>query len=95
MKHATSLFAIAAMTALSMTGVKADDLRDRQVAACSGDAMRLCSDAIPDEAKVTSCMMARKPDLSAGCRALFIDASTGDNSAPKASRVSRQSASVR
>ncbi len=95
MRHAASFFALAAMAALSATGVKADDLRDRQVAACSGDAMRLCSDAIPDEAKVSSCMMARKLDLSAGCRALFVDVSTGDTSTQKASRVSRESASVR
>jgi hypothetical protein len=37
--------------------------------ACTPDAMRLCSDFIPDVAKVTHCMMAKRGQLSAACRA--------------------------
>jgi hypothetical protein len=36
--------------------------------ACTPDAMRLCSDFIPDVAKVTHCMMAKRGQLSAACR---------------------------
>ena len=35
---------------------------------CAGDAQRLCSDAIPDRAKVASCLFKNKPQLSAACR---------------------------
>jgi hypothetical protein len=36
--------------------------------ACTPDAMRLCNDFIPDEAKVKTCMMAKRRELSVGCR---------------------------
>ncbi len=42
-----------------------------QQQACSSDAFRLCSAEIPDVDRVTACMMARKSQLSPGCRAQF------------------------
>lgn len=36
--------------------------------ACTPDAMRLCSDAIPDVPKVTACMKAKYSQLSEPCR---------------------------
>ena len=39
--------------------------------ACTGDAFRLCSDYIPDATAVRACMIAKKPQLSEGCRATF------------------------
>jgi hypothetical protein len=36
--------------------------------ACTPDAMRLCNEFIPDVAKVTSCMMAKRSQLSEACR---------------------------
>ena len=36
--------------------------------ACTPDAMRLCSDVIPDVPRVTACMKAKSAQLSAGCR---------------------------
>ena len=36
--------------------------------ACTPDAMRLCSDVIPDVAKVTACMKAKSAQLSPACR---------------------------
>jgi hypothetical protein len=42
-----------------------------QQQACTGDAFRLCGDAIPDVDRVTVCMIARKAHLSPGCRAHF------------------------
>ena len=35
--------------------------------ACTPDAMRLCSDVIPDVAKVTACMKAKSSQVSAAC----------------------------
>ena len=42
-----------------------------QQQACTGDAFRLCSDAIPDVDRVTVCMIRRKSELSPGCRVHF------------------------
>jgi hypothetical protein len=42
-----------------------------QEQACTGDAFRLCSAEIPDVARVTACMAAKKSQLSPGCRAQF------------------------
>jgi len=36
--------------------------------ACTPDAMRLCSDVIPDVARVTACMKAKSAQLSPACR---------------------------
>jgi len=35
---------------------------------CVSDALRLCNDYVPDEAKITRCMMAKRRQLSAPCR---------------------------
>jgi hypothetical protein len=36
--------------------------------ACAPDAMRLCSDFIPDVPKITKCMIAKRSQLSEACR---------------------------
>jgi hypothetical protein len=36
--------------------------------ACTPDAMRLCSDTIPDVARTTACMKAKRAQLSPECR---------------------------
>jgi hypothetical protein len=41
---------------------------DAERQACTPDAMRLCSDAIPDVVKVTACMKAKYSQLSQPCR---------------------------
>jgi hypothetical protein len=51
--------------------------------ACTPDAMRLCSDAIPDVAKVKACMQAKSSQLSEPCRAAMNGAGAG--AAPSAS----------
>ncbi|MGH6846318.1 MAG: hypothetical protein ACREC0_02430 [Methylocella sp.] len=38
--------------------------------ACQGDAMRLCSPAIPDHAKIHACLVHYKAYLSPACRAI-------------------------
>ncbi len=38
---------------------------------CVFDGQKLCPDAVPDEAKVTACMTAKKASLSCACREVF------------------------
>jgi hypothetical protein len=38
---------------------------------CQGDAMRLCSEFIPDVDRITACMISKRSQLSEGCRAVF------------------------
>jgi hypothetical protein len=40
--------------------------------ACAPDAMRLCSEFIPDVAKVTACMHAKMSELSPPCRLIIV-----------------------
>ena len=39
--------------------------------ACTGDAMRLCGDFIPDAGRVGACLNSKKAQLSPPCRAVF------------------------
>ena len=45
--------------------------RQEQSAACRGDAIRLCTLAIPNEDKITACMKKKVDQLSPRCRAMF------------------------
>ena len=38
---------------------------------CTSDAMRLCSSEIPDVDRVTACMIAKRSQLSDGCKSVF------------------------
>lgn len=38
---------------------------------CSGDAMRLCSNEIPDIPRIRACMVHKKAQVSPGCRAVM------------------------
>jgi hypothetical protein len=58
-----------AITAAGVGGAAAQQGTPEARQACTPDAMRLCSDFIPDVAKVTHCMMAKRGQLSAACRA--------------------------
>lgn len=42
--------------------------------ACTPDAMRLCSDFIPDVPKITKCMIAKHAQLSKECRLAMANA---------------------
>jgi hypothetical protein len=48
-----------------------------QRAACTPDAMRLCSSEIPDVGRVTACMNRNRANLSARCQAVFASATGG------------------
>jgi hypothetical protein len=56
---------------LSFLSSAAHAYTPEQQQACTPDAFRLCGDAIPDVARVTACMIARKSQLSPGCRVFF------------------------
>ncbi|MFT8775811.1 MAG: hypothetical protein ABF893_04030 [Gluconacetobacter liquefaciens] len=45
--------------------------REEQSAACRGDAIKLCTFAIPNEDKITACMKKKVDQLSPRCRAMF------------------------
>jgi hypothetical protein len=60
-------FGVIGICALGITGAAAQP-SDEARQACTGDAMRLCSDFIPDVPKITSCMMRKRAQLSAECR---------------------------
>ncbi len=42
-----------------------------QRADCMGDAISLCSFAIPNTDRIVACLASKKPQLSASCRAHF------------------------
>lgn len=44
---------------------------DKEKAACTEDAVRLCMNAYPDELKLLSCMKANRASLSPTCLAAF------------------------
>jgi hypothetical protein len=46
----------------------AAEVSDAVRQACAPDAMRLCSDVIPDVAKITACMKAKSRQISEPCR---------------------------
>jgi hypothetical protein len=53
-------------------GVSAQHWTEQQRAACEGDAMRLCSEYVPDVQRVTACMQQKRRYVSAGCRAVMM-----------------------
>lgn len=61
---------VAAFGAASLSPAAAQGTPEQQQL-CSGDAMRLCGDMIPDVPRITACMVARRAELSPGCRSVF------------------------
>ena len=53
---------------------------------CTGDAMRLCSDEIPNVSRIAACMYRKKAQLSAGCRAVMDREASGRRSKQAAAR---------
>ena len=64
---AAAILAVAATSALAQNRFS----RQQQEAACSDDAFALCGDAIPDEQRVTACMVTKRKQLSERCRTVF------------------------
>ena len=65
-----NLSAVAVMLTITAT-LPASAYTQADVDACTPDAMRLCSAAIPDENRVPACLVTNKQQLSAACTAVF------------------------
>lgn len=59
---------LAGLFFIGVSAAGAQDGTAEQRQACAPDAMRLCSDVIPDVPKITKCMIAKYNELSAPCR---------------------------
>lgn len=66
-------FFILAFSLASVATAKAQGTPEQR-AACTPDALRLCSAEIPDVARVTACMRANQSRLSERCRVAFLGA---------------------
>src|ERR1700733_12500332 len=64
-------FLLAIALSLSFLSTAAHAYTPEQQQACSGDAFRLCGDAIPDVDRVTVCMIRNRSQLSPGCKVYF------------------------
>lgn len=62
---------LATAVSFSMLPTAGEAYTPEQQQACSDDAFRLCGPEIPDVDRVTACMIARKAELSPGCRVFF------------------------
>jgi hypothetical protein len=60
-------FGAIAICAVGVSGAAAQ-ASDETRQACTGDAMRLCGDFVPDVQKITACMMRKRAQVSAECR---------------------------
>lgn len=49
----------------------AQDSNSKAAELCTPDAMRLCSEFVPDAERITSCMQAKRRQLSPECLAVF------------------------
>ena len=74
MRSRLSLCAMAAvLTVLLATGgatpatAQASDAAER----CTPDVMRLCSEFVPDAGRITTCLKAKRRQLTPACRAAF------------------------
>jgi hypothetical protein len=76
------LVAIGSATASAQEGREYHGTQDDQ-AACIGDVFRLCSSEIPSVTRIVTCLVREKPQLTAGCRAVF------DRDSPRTARSRR------
>ena len=93
MAHALLLIrhvpAAAFLVALTLTSAPAwAQATAEQQQACAPDAIKLCSDTIPDIPRTTACMKAHVADLSPRCRSAFNEAVGGARKVAAASKPS-------
>jgi hypothetical protein len=74
--YLTCTAALMAVVLLSRVGGAAAEVSEAVKQACTPDAMRLCSDVIPDVAKVTACMKAKSRFVSEACKVAMRGGST-------------------
>ena len=69
------IFSVAAAVISLGVAVNAGSAMAQPVAnaeqACTPDAMRLCSEFIPDEKRITACLKKNRRNLSTDCRKVF------------------------
>jgi len=68
--RSTKLLAASAL-ALGMLTTGALAYTPEQQQMCSGDAMRLCGEFIPNVERITACMVQKYSQLSDGCKSVF------------------------
>jgi hypothetical protein len=73
---------LASALSFSMLPSASEAYTPEQQQACSNDAFRLCGPEIPDVDRVTACMVARKAELSPGCRVFFRPQPVAETGAP-------------
>jgi hypothetical protein len=81
------LFFGLAFTATSATAQGTQAQRD----ACSGDAMRLCGEHIPDPGRTGACLNSKRAQLSPACRAVFSGGSSVRKAKVKRTKKARSS----
>lgn len=69
--HQLALTLAAAISAIALSASPGLAFSSEAQQLCTGDAMRLCSNEIPDIPRVTACMHRKRAQVSAGCRALM------------------------
>ena len=62
---------LATAVSLSIWPAAGQSYTPEQQQACSGDAMQLCGEFVPDVDRITACMIRKKSQLSPGCRVYF------------------------
>src|SRR5258708_6718402 len=68
--RSTKLLAAAALAfGMLTTGALAHTAEQEQM--CTGDAMRLCGEFIPNVDRITACMIQKYSQLSDGCKSVF------------------------
>ena len=85
--HSCKLVVATALAFAALTSVSFAYTPEQQQM-CQGDAMRLCGEFVPDVDRITACMIAKKSQLSEGCRAVF---NSGGDSTQSASYQGRPS----
>ena len=81
-----TLSAIAVMLTIAAT-LPASAYTQADVDACTPDAMRLCSAAMPEESRVASCLVKNKQQLGAACMAVFNRSRAASTSRERPARV--------
>lgn len=77
-----------ALLASPASAQRADDMKGGGQNPCAPDAQSICSEFIPDRAKVASCLFKNKSKVSAACRA-ELGGGSGKKAGKKASKSRR------
>jgi hypothetical protein len=64
-------FMLAVALSASLLSTSSQAYTPEQQQACTGDALQLCGEFVPDVDRVTACMIRRRSQLSPGCRVYF------------------------